>query len=84
MKTKEHVAKFRLVIINYSDSDLDGKLTCLSFEIVYSTENGKVVRLKPPAEGMSFICIKGWTQFYLALFQGVLSCKWDSVHFVDG
>ncbi len=70
MQTKENVAKFMLVIINYSDSDLAEKLTCLSFEIVYSTENGKVVRLKteslcsnPPAEEISFICIKGWKQF---------------------
>ncbi len=46
MQTKEHVAKCMLVIINYSDSDLVEKLTCLSFKIVYSTENGKVVRLK--------------------------------------
>ena len=46
MQTKENVAKFMLVIINYSDSDLAEKLTCLSFKIVNSTENGKVVKLK--------------------------------------
>jgi hypothetical protein len=86
MQTKENVAKFMLVIINYSDSDLAEKLTCLSFEIVYSTENGKVVRLKmrvcaqtPLLRRFHLYVSKGGNNFnYLALFQGLLSCKWDS------